>query len=170
MNCLYKQFYIDEFKLTKESQTITFNSYNSLLEMHNSYTLGINNTLIYSSPNSKYTDNCNFLVNNMFYDMNKIVYNSVTWEYMLNDDEEIKIEHDIFKFKYSIPSKGLIKYKNITVESIQFKPDKHTSLCIAYDYISNWNSKDNLDIYKDRFVFGLELYDNSKKRNVWYFR
>ena len=73
--------------MTKESQIITFNSQNSQLFMNDDNIIGINNTLIYSSPNSKYMDYDYFLVNGLFYDMNKIVYNSITWEYILNNDE-----------------------------------------------------------------------------------
>lgn len=167
MNRLYKHLYIDGFKLTKQSQIITFNSTSNTHNYDNHENIiGMNNTLIYSSPNSLYTSQSYFTMNDLYYDMNKISYNSIAWNYNITGNQEIKIESETFMFKYAPFVRGVCE--NILVESIQYKPDKHTSICISYEHLTNFNSNTDLSIHKDRLVFGLELYDSSNNRRVWY--
>ena len=165
----YSNISLSGFQINRFTQTITFNSVSNSITLYKS-PIAIYSKIIYASPLYTLQNPIVYNENDFVYFHNSLFYNNDQYYYPQNsivhlqyqgeEEHELKLETNTFYFLYkNVKSKSS---KNMVCTSIQFKPDEHTSLAIAYETIS---SSEYESFVENKFCFAWEI--GEEKRIVY---
>ena len=158
---------IGGFQFCKSTESLNFNSEMDTFEIDKKNIIGVHCNIVYSSPYSLLDDalvNCNsnmysFHHNNLYHKHYFIDYSSLNMgEVRMNisgllENNKMILENNTFYVKY----KNYKSVRNIELDSVQIKVNNGSSLCIAYDDITDWTSD---MVYNDKKVFAWDIEGN----------